>query len=413
MRSEESSGVRRWRALSIAILLLCTTAAGAAQAPARSVPAPAAQEIATSLFLIGDAGHADRPDHPVVSAVRDAASPNPARSLILFLGDNAYPQGLPDKDAPGRAAAELRLNTQVDAARASGAATIFVPGNHDWAEMRSEGWDQVRREAAYVVERGGPTVRFLPEDGCPGPVTVDVGPSVRLVLLDTQWWLHKHAKPVHPTSTCAADSEGEVLGSLRAALRGAAGRHVFVVGHHPLATGGPHGGHFPVMDHLFPLREFKKWLWLPLPVIGSAYPLARQNGISPQDLSSGAYRHMRDSLESVFRDTPPLAYPGRPRPRVAGALRGRRPPHARQRLGELRPQQRRQEARQHALRLGQAGLHAGGCSRGRARAPRRARRRRRGPRDRSIRHVARLTRPGSRFVDSSSRGRSATRQLQP
>ena len=308
MRSEESSGVPRSRALSTAILLLCTTAAGAAQAPARSVRAPAAQEIATSLFLIGDAGHADRPDHPVVSAVRDAASPDPARSLVLFLGDNAYPQGLPDKDAPGRAAAELRLNTQIDAARASGAATIFVPGNHDWAEMRSEGWDQVRREAAYVVERGGPTVRFLPEDGCPGPVTVDVGPSVRLVLLDTQWWLHKHAKPVHPTSTCAADSEAEVLDSLRAALRGAAGRHVFVVGHHPLATGGPHGGHFSVMDHLFPLRELKKWLWLPLPVIGSAYPLARQNGISEQDLSSAAYRHMRDSLESVFRDTPPLAF---------------------------------------------------------------------------------------------------------
>jgi hypothetical protein len=99
-----------------------------------------------------------------------------------------------------------------------------------------------------------------------------------------------------------------VLDALRDAVRGAAGRHVFVAGHHPLATGGPHGGHFTVSDHLFPLREFKKWLWLPLPIIGSAYPLARQKGVSPQDLSSASYRHMRDSLESVFRDAPPLAY---------------------------------------------------------------------------------------------------------
>jgi hypothetical protein len=91
-------------------------------------------------------------------------------------------------------------------------------------------------------------------------------------------------------------------------MRGAPGRHVFVVGHHPPASGGPHGGYFPLVDHLFPLREFRKWLWLPLPIIGSAYPLARQNGISPQDLSNGAYRHMRDSLETVFRDTPPLAF---------------------------------------------------------------------------------------------------------
>ena len=289
-------------------MVLCIAASGAAQAPAPPVPAPATQEIETSLFLIGDAGHADRPDHPVVSALRRAAGANPAHSQILFLGDNAYPVGLPDKDDPRRAAAEVRLNTQVDAARASGAATIFVPGNHDWAKMGSAGWDQVRREAAYVVDRGGAGVRFLPEDGCPGPVTVDVGRSVRLVLLDTQWWLHKYAKPVDPTSTCPADSEPEVLEALRDALGGAAGRHVFVASHHPPASGGPHGGYFPFVDHVFPLREFKKWLWLPLPIIGSAYPIARQNGISPQDMSSSAYRHMRDSLESVFRDRPPLAY---------------------------------------------------------------------------------------------------------
>ena len=143
MRAEESGirpsrGIPRWSVGSTVIVGLCLTAPGAAQTPGPSVPTPAAQEIATSLFLIGDAGHADRPDHPVVSAVREAASSNPARSLILYLGDNAYPQGLPEKDAPGRAAAEVRLNTQVDAARASGAATIFISGNHDWAKMGSE-----------------------------------------------------------------------------------------------------------------------------------------------------------------------------------------------------------------------------------------------------------------------------------
>ncbi len=294
--------------VSSAIVWSCVAASGAATAPAQLPAAPAAHEIETSLFLIGDAGHADRPDHPVIAALREAAGRDPARSHILYLGDNAYPEGLPEQAAPGRAAAALRLNTQVDAARASGAATIFIPGNHDWAKMGKAGWQQVRREAAYVAERGGGSVRFLPEDGCPGPVTVDVGPRVRLVLLDTQWWLHKFEKPVHPTSTCPADSEAEVLEALRETVRGAAGRSVFVAGHHPLATGGPHGGHFPVVDHVFPLREFKKWLWLPLPIIGSAYPVARQHGVSSQDLSSDRYRHMLDSLESVFRDAPPLAF---------------------------------------------------------------------------------------------------------
>ena len=182
-------------------------------------------------------------------------------------------------DAPGRVVAERRLNTQIDASSASGAATIFIPGNHDWARTRSEGWDQVRREglrtwssadgrASASSRRGAARARSRwTWDG-----------ACAWWSWDTQWWLQKSAKPVHPTSTCPADSEGEVLGALRDAVRGAAGRHVFVVGHHPLASGGPHGGHFPVVDHLFPLREFRKWLWLPLPIVGSAYPLARQKG---------------------------------------------------------------------------------------------------------------------------------------
>ena len=292
---------------STAIALLCVAGAGAAQAPVTLAPA-GGEEIETSLFLVGDAGHADRPDHPVLSALRDAAAVNSIRSHILFLGDNVYPDGLPETGSPRRRAAELRLDTQIDAARASGAATIFVPGNHDWALQRQEGWDQVRREGRYVVERGGANVRFLPEDGCPGPVTVDAGRSVRLVLLDTQWWLHKWDKPLHPSSSCAADSEDEVREGLREAIRGASGRHVFVAAHHPLASGGPHGGHFPLMDHIFPLRNVKKWLWVPLPIIGSIYPLARRNGISDQDLSSDAYRHLIESLESVFREEPPLAF---------------------------------------------------------------------------------------------------------
>jgi hypothetical protein len=59
---------------------------------------------------------------------------------------------------------------------------------------------------------------------------------------------------------------------------------------------------------VFPLTKLHPWLWIPLPVIGSAYPVARSLGISNQDLSSGAYRAMRDSLAAAFRTRPPLVY---------------------------------------------------------------------------------------------------------
>jgi hypothetical protein len=99
-----------------------------------------------------------------------------------------------------------------------------------------------------------------------------------------------------------------VLAALRASLAGQGSRQTLVAAHHPLETGGPHGGHFTWKDHLFPLRNAKSWLWLPLPFIGSAYPSARQAGVTDQDLSGSRNRAMRAALETVFAETTPLAY---------------------------------------------------------------------------------------------------------
>jgi hypothetical protein len=153
-------------------------------------------------------------------------------------------------------------------------------------------------------------VSFAPPDGCPGPVVVDVAERLRLVVLDSQWWLHRGPRPLHPTSSCAEDSEEEVLAALRIALHGAGERQVVVVTHHPPASGGQHGGQFGVEDHLFPLRGARPWLWIPLPIVGSLYPAARGRGVSSQDLRSAAYTHMVERLEGVLRERPPLAWVG-------------------------------------------------------------------------------------------------------
>jgi len=259
--------------------------------------------------LVGDAGAPAAPpdSEPVLVALRTAATGVP-HSVIVFLGDNVYPRGMPDSGDAGRAEAERRLSAQLAVLHATGARGLFVPGNHDWDREGPGGWDAVRREERFIAASGGAGVALLPRDGCPGPTVVDVGAVVRLVALDTEWWLHGAAKPQHPASVCPADSEGEVIDSLRAALATAGARAVVVVAHHPLLSGGPHGGHFGWQDHVFPLRELKSWLWLPLPLIGSAYPIARKNGISSQDASSAAYRRMRAALDSAFAGNAPLIY---------------------------------------------------------------------------------------------------------
>jgi len=185
---------------------------------------------------------------------------------------------------------------------------LFVPGNHDWQKGGADGWESVKRQEQHVEARGGSVVSFLPSGGCPGPEVVDVSDRLRLVALDTQWWLHDHARPEDPSSACEADSEAEVVSGLRAALARAGERDVVVLAHHPLVSGGPHGGHFTLRQHLFPLTDVKDGLWLPLPLIGSIYPGARGSGASAQDQSSRENRHMRESLVAAAKERPPLAW---------------------------------------------------------------------------------------------------------
>ncbi len=290
----------------IAVMLAAALALlGASPTPRPVLPA---QDVEQTLILIGDAGKPAPGGEPVLKALSRELSREPERTTVVFLGDNVYSEGLPPPEAPDRAEMERRLDTQVDVVRLAGVRAIFVPGNHDWAAEKPAGWDAIRREVARVDSRGAPKVEMLPKGGCPGPVVEDTGSRLRLVLLDTQWWLHSHAKPQPPISGCAQDTEDAVLAALHAALQTAGARQVVVAAHHPLASGGPHGGYFSFRQHLFPLTDRNKKLWIPLPLIGSLYPFARLRGASRQDLTNEHNRQMVEALEGVFREHPPLVY---------------------------------------------------------------------------------------------------------
>ncbi len=267
-----------------------------------------AGQVELSLYLIGDAGAPDSTGEPVLQALDRDLGATRSRRYVVFLGDNVYPKGLSAAGQPDRLEEERRLLAQMAAISSSGATGVFVPGNHDWARFGKGGWEAIRRQQAFVDSAGHGTITFEPKNGCPGPTVVDVGRRVRLLLLDTQWWLHGGPKPQDPSSSCPTDAEQEVVDSIRGALHGAAGRLVVVAAHHPLASGGAHGGHFDWKDHIFPLRAIKSWLWIPLPLLGSLYPAARQQGISSQDVWSRPYQRLLRALARAFAGAPPALY---------------------------------------------------------------------------------------------------------
>jgi hypothetical protein len=290
-------------------LAVASTSGGCSWRIARALdPVAAFDRVETRILVLGDAGAPLRPKDPVLEAARKEAARDPERTVALFLGDNVYPSGLVGEAHPQRKEMERRLDAQLAVSLESGARSIFAPGNHDWEAWGPGGWDAIRRQGDYIEEKGQGLAELLPDEGCPGPVVRDVGARIRLVLLDTQWWVHPHAKPRHPSSDCSTDSETEVLDALEESIASAHGRYVIVGAHHPLATGGAHGGYFGWRDHLFPLRARKSWLWIPLPGVGSIYPIARRSGVSDQDMGGALNRRMREAIEGVFSRHPPLVY---------------------------------------------------------------------------------------------------------
>ncbi len=277
--------------------------------PAKPVPSPVPPKdsIEVAVFLIGDAGSSAYDGEPVLQELaQQSDSLRPVRQFVVFLGDNVYPRGVPPLGHPARDDAERRVAAQVLAIRRGSAQGLLIPGNHDWDRQGRDGWASILRQDTLVHKFGAPDVRLAPSGGCPGPDVVDLGDHVRLIAMDTEWWVHNDLKPFGPESPCPTRSNEEVTDSLAGALRDKGTRHAIVLTHHPLRSGGIHGGSFTLMDHIFPLRNFKRWLWIPLPLIGSAYPFARQMGISNQDISGRRYSQMRDAFERVFARYPPL-----------------------------------------------------------------------------------------------------------
>ncbi len=282
----------RFARVGLALAALLFSACKPAYNLGRVIDAAQPDSVALDLLLIGDAGLPAPGGEPVLKALGQVVSWDPKRTFVVFLGDNIYPAGMPDSAGAYRAEAERIINTQIDALRSAGVRGLFVPGNHDWEAGGSAGWSEVVRQERYVTHRGEGMVAFAPAHGCPGPVALDFGQTLRVVALDTQWWLHAGPKPRGRGSPCRAGTEREVVDSIRGVLRSAGDRPVVVVAHHPLVSGGHHGGYFDWPSYLFPL-----------------HPWARMGGyFANQDVSGTEYRRMTTALSGAFAENPPLVY---------------------------------------------------------------------------------------------------------
>jgi hypothetical protein len=207
-------------------------AEGAARIEANAA-LPEQADLIHRVVLVGDAG-VPMDSEPVLESLTRWADAHAEQTSVLFLGDNVYPAGV-EEDAVEEG--EEILRKQVSATRAT---RIFVPGNHDWGHV---GADRLLRQQSYLDANG---VEFIPRDGCPGPVLrpllapgAETTRGISFLAFDIDpWYFGEDVLP-----NCPGNKTPEELGAeLGQLLKANEGQWMLVGAHHPLRTGGPHGG---------------------------------------------------------------------------------------------------------------------------------------------------------------------------
>ncbi|NND79255.1 MAG: hypothetical protein HKN53_05095 [Maribacter sp.] len=184
---------------SLLLLLIITSCAThkSKYAPLENVnDVPTTKMVSHTIYLIGDAGLSPPNEmNPALKLFKKRLDNAQSNSTAIFLGDNIYPAGMPDKkdDKEAYQAAKNNLDAQLNTLEDFSGKPIFIPGNHDWY---TDGLNGLERQQDYIGKKLDNKKVFFPQDGCPIQ-KIDVSDDVVVIALDTEWYLTKWDK--HPS----------------------------------------------------------------------------------------------------------------------------------------------------------------------------------------------------------------------
>lgn len=242
-----------------------------------------------SVYLVGDAGE-DTVTGKALLLLKEELLANP-NSAVIFLGDNVYPKGLD----PSKPLSVMHLESQLQILKDYRGQVYFIPGNHDWDAQKRKGLKKVTDQEKYVNEyiRSKTVVStkdasvFLPKNGLPGPETVMLTKDLRLIIIDTQWFLHFFKKN---TSGSKKATRVQFYKQLDSLLLIAKNNHeqVIIAAHHPLYSNGQHSRAKQPFRFLVNCTPFQ------------IFGLCGINRLYSQDLPQLRYKKMRKQLLSAI-----------------------------------------------------------------------------------------------------------------
>lgn len=251
------------------------------------------QTIQKRLILIGDAGEINHKQSTLIHKAAELVKKD--STVVFFLGDNIYPSGMAlagkEKEEGIRS-----LQAQFEPFRQANTPVYFIAGNHDWNVSRKGGLEKLKAQADYIASLDDKDLNFVPKAGTPGPVRIPISDDFVVIAYDSEYWLY----PYHEEADNLIQQRNLFNQQMADMFLQNEDKTVLVLSHHPMLTYGEHSLSFNWQQHIFPLRKLNKSLYIPLPIVGSLYPLGR--GVfykSAEDLPSEAYQSLvRDVMDA-------------------------------------------------------------------------------------------------------------------
>ncbi len=250
------------------------------------------------VYLIGNTGDSGRNGLPPTLKILGEQLKNESEnSAVIFLGDIAASNGLPDKYHPDRERAERDLKAKLDFVKDYPGQLFFLPGDLEW---KGDGLGGLRRQEDFIeayLNRGNV---FLPDEGCSGPEEIELTDEFAIVAFDSQWFLADWDEVSELNEACDIRNKEVFFMELRDALRDFRGKNVLLIAHHPIISQGRYGGKYSWKEHLFPLSNCNPPKYIPMPVLGTLATWFKSATATRQDLSHPVYKEYIDAVEEVM-----------------------------------------------------------------------------------------------------------------
>ncbi|MBD3903574.1 metallophosphoesterase [Chryseobacterium sp. Ch-15] len=246
------------------------------------------------IFLVGDAGNSEEIQaQQTLNFLKNKIDSANSNSMLIFLGDNIYPLGMPKEGDKDYSLAKEKMENQLAITKNFKGKTLVIPGNHDWYH----GLDGLKAQEDFVKTYLKDKKSFLPKNSCPID-DINVTKDIKLIVIDSEWALINWDKYPGINKGCDIKTREDFYTEFKDLITKNQDKRIIVALHHPVISSGVHAGFNSAKSHIAAFNGK-----VPIPGIASILTTLRSvSGASMEDINNRHYADFANRLKSIVQD---------------------------------------------------------------------------------------------------------------